>query len=63
MPATELFGAWAVAQAAAAAKRRRPSVVIAVGDSDPAPVALNAAANRKRQMQALVRWARELTPY
>eukprot|EP00965_Chrysotila_dentata_P061321 2031958-Pleurochrysis_carterae.AAC.1 len=36
MPAAELFGAWAVAEAAARAGGEAPQAVIAVGDCDPA---------------------------
>eukprot|EP00965_Chrysotila_dentata_P079646 2627151-Pleurochrysis_carterae.AAC.1 len=63
MLAAELFGAWAVTQAAATAERRRPAAVIVVGDCQPAAGALNAATSLTNQMQALVRRARGLTPH
>eukprot|EP00965_Chrysotila_dentata_P151101 4994304-Pleurochrysis_carterae.AAC.1 len=63
MPAAELFGSWAVAEAAADAMERRPRAVIAVGDCDPAAGALNAATSRVRQMRQLLEGARALTPH
>eukprot|EP00965_Chrysotila_dentata_P173933 5741536-Pleurochrysis_carterae.AAC.1 len=63
MPAAELFGAWAVAAAAAHAEGRGPRAVIAVGDCDPAVQALNAATSRTQQMRALLAGARALTPH
>eukprot|EP00965_Chrysotila_dentata_P077203 2548956-Pleurochrysis_carterae.AAC.1 len=50
MPAAELFGMWAVAEAAARAEGTRPRAIIAVGDCDPAASAVNAAASRTPQM-------------
>eukprot|EP00965_Chrysotila_dentata_P129255 4272812-Pleurochrysis_carterae.AAC.1 len=63
MPAAELFGAWAVATAAARAQGGAPGAVIAVGDCDPAAQALNAATSRTRQMRELLEGARALTPH
>ena len=63
MPAAELFGQWAVAEAAGAmpAQTRPPrwSTVTAIGDCDPAAAVLNAASSRSAQMRLLVRAARE----
>ena len=56
MPAAELWSAWVVAEAAAAAKSHR--AVIAVGDCDPAADALDAASSGKAQMSSLLAAAR-----
>eukprot|EP00965_Chrysotila_dentata_P103957 3432697-Pleurochrysis_carterae.AAC.1 len=61
MPAAELFGSWAVAEAAAGAAGRAPRAVVVVGDCDPAAGAINAATSRTRQMCALLGAARALT--
>eukprot|EP00965_Chrysotila_dentata_P129808 4290973-Pleurochrysis_carterae.AAC.1 len=63
MPAAELFGCWAVAEAVAHAAGRGPRAVVAVGDCDPAAGALNAATSRVRQIRALLGAARTLTPH
>ena len=62
MPAAELFGQWAVAEAAAEARGGSPTAVTAVGDCDPAAAALNAASSGKRQLRELLRGARHLCP-
>eukprot|EP00965_Chrysotila_dentata_P123505 4082530-Pleurochrysis_carterae.AAC.1 len=61
MPAAELFGAWAVAEAVSATRVERPAAVIAVGDCDPAASALNAASSGAAAMRELLRCARRLT--
>eukprot|EP00965_Chrysotila_dentata_P068445 2263411-Pleurochrysis_carterae.AAC.1 len=62
MPAAELFGAWAVAEAVGSALARQPMAAIAVGDCDPAAAALNAASSGAAAMRELLRRARQLTP-
>eukprot|EP00965_Chrysotila_dentata_P166556 5498871-Pleurochrysis_carterae.AAC.2 len=61
MPAAELFGIWAVAQAAAAATGQEPTAVLSVGDCQPAAAAINAATSSAEQMRALLSGARGLT--
>jgi hypothetical protein len=61
MPAAELFGMWAVAEAARAASGRPCTSVTAVGDCDPAAGALNSVASRNPQMRGLLAGARQLT--
>ena len=61
MPAAELFGAWAVPQAAIDAGMLS-GPVYAVCDCDPAVGALNAARSSVPQMRELVRAARQMTP-
>jgi hypothetical protein len=61
MPAAELFGTWAVAEAARDATGRSPTSVTAVGDCDPAAGALNSVASRNPQMRGLLAGARQLT--
>eukprot|EP00965_Chrysotila_dentata_P050882 1687696-Pleurochrysis_carterae.AAC.1 len=52
MPAAELFGAWAVAEAVGTEARGvRPVAVIAVGDCDPAALALNSASSGAAAMR------------
>ena len=63
MPAAELFGAWAVAEAVAAARGGAPTTVTAVSDCEPAVGALNAAASGNAQMRELLRGARRLGRY
>ena len=57
MPAAELFATWAVAEAAAT--RKRPRAIIAVGDCDPAADALDSASSGTPQMSVLLAAARE----
>jgi hypothetical protein len=61
MPAAELFGAVAVAEAVAAARGVAPTAITAVGDCDPAVGALNAASSGNAQMREVLQPARELT--
>ena len=61
MPAAELFGMWAVAEAARAESGRQPHAITAVGDCDPAAGALNSVASRNPQMRGLLAGARALT--
>jgi hypothetical protein len=62
VPAAELFGMWAVAEAARDATGRCPTSVTAVGDCcDPAAGALNSVASRNPQMRGLLAGARQLT--
>eukprot|EP00965_Chrysotila_dentata_P235926 6201033-Pleurochrysis_carterae.AAC.1 len=62
MPAAELFGAWAVAEAVGAESRgTRPFAVVAVGDCDPAAAALNSASSGAAAMRELLRGARQMT--
>ena len=61
MPAAELFGMWAVAEAARLASGREPASITAVGDCDPAAGALNSVASRNAQMRGLLAGARQLT--
>eukprot|EP00965_Chrysotila_dentata_P038655 1283694-Pleurochrysis_carterae.AAC.1 len=61
MPAAELFGVWAVAEAVSTAQGRRPRAVVAVGDCDPAAAAVNAASSGRAQMRELLGHARHLT--
>eukprot|EP00965_Chrysotila_dentata_P088395 2919505-Pleurochrysis_carterae.AAC.5 len=51
MPAAELFGTWAVAEAVSVAQGHRPQAVVAVGDCDPAAAAINAASSGRAQMR------------
>eukprot|EP00965_Chrysotila_dentata_P166367 5492517-Pleurochrysis_carterae.AAC.1 len=61
MPAAELFGSWAVAEAINAESRTASAVaVIAVGDCDPAAAALNSASSGAAAMRELLRGARLL---
>ena len=60
MPAAELFGQWATAEAAAEARGGPPTAVTAVGDCEPAAGALNAAASGNAQMRAILAGARVL---
>eukprot|EP00965_Chrysotila_dentata_P203710 6181899-Pleurochrysis_carterae.AAC.1 len=61
MPAAELFGAWAVAEAVSLASQGgKPVAIIAVGDCDPAAAALNAASSGAASMRELLRDARSL---
>eukprot|EP00965_Chrysotila_dentata_P095976 3171372-Pleurochrysis_carterae.AAC.1 len=61
MPAAELFGAWAVAEAVAQASRgAKLAAIIAVGDCDPAAAALNAASSGAAALRELLRGARSL---
>ena len=61
MPAAELFGVVAVAEAVAAARGTPPSAVTAVGDCDPAMGALNTASSGNAQMRVMLGAARALT--
>eukprot|EP00965_Chrysotila_dentata_P165101 5452063-Pleurochrysis_carterae.AAC.1 len=62
MPAAELFGSWAVAEAVRAATGARAMrAVVAVGDCDPAAAALNAACSGAAAMREVLRAARGLT--
>ena len=61
MPAAELFGSIAVAEAVSEARGIRPTAVYAVGDCDPAAYALNAAASGNAQIRCLLKPARDLT--
>eukprot|EP00965_Chrysotila_dentata_P022828 756834-Pleurochrysis_carterae.AAC.1 len=62
MPAAELFGSWATAEAVrAAAGGGAPRAVVAVGDCDPAAAALNAASSGAASMREVLRAARRLT--
>ena len=63
MPAAELFTTWALAEAVFAGASLGDSVtaVIAVGDCEPAAVALNAASSPTPQMDHLLGAARALT--
>eukprot|EP00965_Chrysotila_dentata_P066309 2195239-Pleurochrysis_carterae.AAC.1 len=61
MPAAELFGIWAVAQAGAAAAALEPTAVLSIGDCQPAAAAVNAATSGTAQMRALLAGARGLT--
>ena len=60
MPAAELFGAWALAEAIA--DRHDVQAVIAIGDCQPAAAALNAASSVVPQMHQLLVAARERLP-
>ena len=61
MPAAELFGMWAVAEAARAESGRSPAAITAVGDCDPAAGALYSVASRNAQMRGLLEGARGLS--
>eukprot|EP00965_Chrysotila_dentata_P037986 1262726-Pleurochrysis_carterae.AAC.1 len=61
MPAAELFGTWTLVEAVAAKKSRPPRAVIAVGDCDPAALAINATSSEAAAMRALLAHARRLT--
>eukprot|EP00965_Chrysotila_dentata_P099437 3287620-Pleurochrysis_carterae.AAC.1 len=61
MPAAELFGIWAVAQAVAEAVAERPTAVVSIGDCQPAAAAVNAATSGTAQMRELLGAARGLT--
>eukprot|EP00965_Chrysotila_dentata_P092138 3041915-Pleurochrysis_carterae.AAC.1 len=61
MPAAELFGSWAVAEAVGEASQGEAlTAVIAVGDCDPAAAALNSASSGAAAMRELLRGARTL---
>eukprot|EP00965_Chrysotila_dentata_P246813 6207386-Pleurochrysis_carterae.AAC.1 len=60
MPAAELFGAWAVAAAAARGMGRTPQAVVAIGDCDPAAAAIDAATSPRAQLRVLLAGARRL---
>eukprot|EP00965_Chrysotila_dentata_P056345 1869483-Pleurochrysis_carterae.AAC.1 len=51
MPAAELFGAWAVAAAAARAMGHTPRAVVAIGECDPAAAAIDTATSPRAQMR------------
>eukprot|EP00965_Chrysotila_dentata_P021176 701149-Pleurochrysis_carterae.AAC.1 len=61
MPAAELFGCFAVAAVAAAARGAPPRAVISIGDCDPAAAALNAATSPRPQMRHILGGARQLS--
>eukprot|EP00965_Chrysotila_dentata_P022731 753342-Pleurochrysis_carterae.AAC.1 len=61
MPAAELFGIWAVAQAAAESSQSEPTAVLSVGDCQPAAAAINAATSSAAQMRSLLAGARGFT--
>ena len=63
MPAAEIFGQWAVAEAAAAARGGEVTAVTAVGDCDPAAAALNAASSGTPQIRRLLRGTRQLSQH
>eukprot|EP00965_Chrysotila_dentata_P181310 5984696-Pleurochrysis_carterae.AAC.1 len=58
MPAAELFGIWAVAQAAAESTKSKPTAVLLVGDCQPPAAAINAATSSAAQMRSLLAGAR-----
>eukprot|EP00965_Chrysotila_dentata_P007158 232937-Pleurochrysis_carterae.AAC.1 len=61
MPAGELFGSWAVAEAVGEASQDAAlTAVIEVGDCDPAAAALNSASSGAAAMRELLRGARTL---
>lgn len=57
MPAAELFGSIAIAEAVAVARSSAPTAVVAIGDCDPAMAALNSATSGNAQMRELLREA------
>eukprot|EP00965_Chrysotila_dentata_P063848 2115889-Pleurochrysis_carterae.AAC.3 len=62
MPAAELFGSWATAEAVrTAAGGGTPQAIVAVGDCVPAAAALNAASSGATSMREVLRAARRLT--
>ena len=61
MPAAELFGIIAVADAVASERGRRATAITAIGDCAPAAAALNAATSPTAQMRSILREAGQLT--
>ena len=61
MPAAELFGIIAVADAVASARGRSATAITAIGDCAPAAAALNAATSPTAQMRSILREAGQLT--